>query len=295
MTRLQADLMLLAIAAIWGLAFVFQKTAMGHMGPFLFLAGRSLVAAVVLVALAWREDRRLGARPPAGFWLVAGYGGVTFFLGGILQQAGLITATVTNTGFLTALYVVITPILMWLFLAKPPRRYVWAAVGLAFAGTWLLGGGTVGGFSTGDWLVAVSALFWSAHMLIVAHSARYARPIGFTAVQFSVVAVLSTSGALVFEPVSASAIHGALLEILYVGILSSALTFTMLAVAMRHTPAAEATILVSMETVFAALCAAVILGEQLAPIGWVGAAMMFGATLVVQAGPFFAPTRSTNS
>lgn len=285
MTRLQADLMLIAIAAIWGLAFVFQKTAMESIGPFLFLASRALVAAVVLSLLALRESHRLGVQAPSGFWKISALGGVTFFIGGILQQIGLVTATVTNTGFLTGLYVVITPLLMWAVLRKLPRVYVWPAVLLAFIGTWFLGGGTIGGFSTGDWLVAISAIFWSAHMLVIAESAKYQRPIGFTAVQFVVAAALSLIGTFSFEANTLDGLIGALPEIAYVGILSSALTFTMLAVAMRHTPTAEATILVSTETVFAAVAAMVLLGETLLPIGWLGAAMMFGATIIVQAGP----------
>lgn len=285
MTRLQADIMLLSIAAIWGLAFVFQKTAMSHIGPFTFLAARAIVAAAALWLLAMRENARLAATPPIGFWSTCFLGGLTFFLGGILQQVGLVTATVTNTGFLTGLYVVITPLLMWLFLRQLPALYVWPAIGLAFGGTWLLGGGTIGGFSAGDWLVALSSGFWAAHMLVVAHSARFQRPIGFTAAQFSVVGALSVAGAAVSEPVSTAALYAALPEIAYVGLLSSALTFTLLAFALRHTPAAEATILVSTETLFAAACGAVLLGERLAPIGWLGAALMFGATVIVQAGP----------
>jgi drug/metabolite transporter (DMT)-like permease len=294
MSRLYADIMLLAIAAIWGLAFVFQKTAMSHIGPFLFLAARAMIAAAVLWLLAVRENARLPTKPPTGFWATSLIGGVTFFLGGILQQVGLVTSTVTNTGFLTGLYVVITPLLMWLVLGRLPAPHVWAAVALAFAGTWLLGGGTIGGFSLGDWLVALSALFWSAHMLVVAHSARYQRPIGFTAAQFSVVAVLSLAGALILEPVSPRELAAALPEIAYVGLLSSALTFTLLAIAMRHTPAAEATILVSTETLFAALCGALMLGEQLAVVGWVGAGLMFGATVIVQAAPIVLATTSGN-
>ncbi|MGI9522688.1 MAG: DMT family transporter [Hyphomicrobiaceae bacterium] len=285
MRRSQANVILLAIAAIWGLAFVFQKTAMDHIGPFLFLAARALIASIALAPLAWREHVRLGTRVPAGFWAIALCGGATFFLGGILQQIGLVTATVTNTGFLTGLYVIVTPFLSWLFLNRPPTGIVWPSVVLAFVGTWFLGGGTLGGFSIGDWLVALSAFFWSAHILVVAQSAKHARPVGFTAVQFFGVAIVSLSGAAAFENISWSELQGAVLEIAYVGFLSSALTFTLLAVAMRYTPAVEATILVSMETVFAALCAMVLLGETLSPIGWVGAAMMFLASMLVQIAP----------
>ena len=285
MHRIHANIMLLAIAAIWGLAFVYQKTAMDHIGPYLFLAARSVIAAVALFPLALRENASIPTRPATGFWLVSIAGGLSFFTGGILQQIGLVTATVTNTGFLTGLYVVITPLMMWLILRRHPRFYVWPAVALAFAGTWLLGGGTLGGFSTGDWLVAISAIFWSAHMLVIEHSARHARPIGFTAVQFAIVAVLSLIGAAAFETISLSALADATFEIAYVGLLSSALTFTLLAIAMKYTPAVEATILVSMETVFAALCAVILLGEWLPMIGWLGAGLMFGASIIVQIAP----------
>ena len=287
MGRLHANITLVAIAAIWGLAFVFQKTAMDHIGPYTFLAARSIIAALTLLPLALREDRNLAATAPTSFWLISLAGGCSFFTGGILQQIGLVTATVTNTGFLTGLYVVITPLLMWLVWRRTPRAYVWPAVALAFIGTWFLGGGTIGGFSRGDWLVAISAIFWSAHILIIAQSGIYARPIGFTAVQFAVVAGLSLIGAVAFETISADALLSAAGEIAYVGILSSALTFTLLAVAMKYAPPVEATILVSTETVFAALAAVILLGEWLAPIGWLGAAMMFAASLIVQAAPAF--------
>ncbi|MEM9355368.1 MAG: DMT family transporter [Pseudomonadota bacterium] len=285
MRRIHANIMLLAIAAIWGLAFVYQKTAMDHIGPYLFLASRSIIAALALLPLALRENSSLATRPATGFWIISLAGGLSFFTGGILQQIGLVTATVTNTGFLTGLYVVITPLMMWAILRRQPRSYVWPAVALAFVGTWLLGGGTLGGFSYGDWLVAISAIFWSAHMLVIEHSARHARPIGFTTVQFAVVAVLSLIGAFAFETISIQALADAAFEIAYVGLLSSALTFTLLAVAMKYTPAVEATILVSTETVFAALCAVILLGEWLPAIGWVGAGLMFAASLIVQVAP----------
>lgn len=285
MNRIQANIMLLGVAAIWGLAFVYQKTAMDHIGPYLFLAARATIAAIVLLPLALREDRALATGPAPSFWMISLAGGLSFFIGGILQQIGLVTATVTNTGFLTGLYVVITPLMMWLILRRHPRLYVWPAVALAFVGTWLLGGGTLSGFSTGDWLVAASAIFWSAHMLVIEHSGRHARPIGFTTVQFAVVAVISAIGAALFETISIARLADAMFEIAYVGVLSSALTFTVLAMAMKYTPAVEATILVSMETVFAALCAVILLGEWLPAIGWLGAGLMFCASLVVQVAP----------
>jgi drug/metabolite transporter (DMT)-like permease len=279
--------MLVAIAAIWGLAFVFQKTAMDHVGPYTFLALRAVIAALILapIALLYENGNR-PQRPNAAFWLIAIAGGFTFFVGGILQQIGLVTATVTNTGFLTGLYVVITPLLMWLVLSRPPGIIIWIAVALAFAGTWMLGGGTVGGFSWGDWLVVFSSFFWASHMLVIEHSGRHARPIAFTAIQFAVVALVSGIGALLLETPSIDTLLAAAPEIAYVGVLSSALTFTLLAVAMRHTNAAEATIIVSTETVFAAIAAVLLLSERLEWIGWLGAAMMFSASVLVQLAPY---------
>lgn len=287
MTRTQANLMLVAIAAIWGLAFVFQKTAMDHVGPYTFLALRAVIAALILapIALLYENGNR-PQRPNAAFWLIAIAGGFTFFVGGILQQIGLVTATVTNTGFLTGLYVVITPLLMWLVLSRSPGIIIWIAVALAFAGTWMLGGGTVGGFSWGDWLVVFSSFFWASHMLVIEHSGRHARPIAFTAIQFAVVALVSGIGALLLETPSIDTLLAAAPEIAYVGVLSSALTFTLLAVAMRHTNAAEATIIVSTETVFAAIAGVLLLSERLEWIGWLGAAMMFSASVLVQLAPY---------
>ncbi|MFM1816957.1 MAG: hypothetical protein RLZ98_3652 [Pseudomonadota bacterium] len=287
MNRLQADLMLLAIALVWGLAFVFQKTAMAHIGPFAFLAARSILAAAALALIAIWFEKNTRRSSGHGFWRYSVVAGVAFFLGAILQQAGIVTATVTNSGFLTGLYVVITPLLLWLVLAEPPRVHVWPAVGMAFAGAWLLGGGTIGGFSPGDWLVALSAVFWAAHIIIVARAARHLGPVAFTAAQFAVVALLATCGALLFEEVSLTRIIAAGGEILYVGLLSSALTFTLLAVAMRSTPPAEAAILVSMETVFAALAGMLLLGERLGAVALAGAAMMVVATVLVNAGAYF--------
>lgn len=290
MSRVQADLVLLFAAAVWGIAFLFQKSAMGHIGPLTFLAARCTVAAVTLAPLAFYERRRACERPvmnegQAGDYLrIAVMAGVAFFLAGLLQQSGLITATVTNTSFLTALYVVITPFIAWGWSRKLPSPLVWPAVALSALGTWLLGGGTLGAFSTGDVLVAASAVFWAAHVVITGSAARFQRAISFTASQFAVVAALAGTGALLFETVTLEGLAGAAAEIAYVGLLSSALTFTLLTIALKHTSPSEAAVIVSTETLFASFAAYLVLGERLALIGWVGAAMILMATLLLQLG-----------
>jgi drug/metabolite transporter (DMT)-like permease len=285
MRRIHADLLLVLAAVVWGVAFVFQKTAMDHIGPLLFVAARSTVAALALTPLALREARRASDQFPRGLMSIAPLGGAVFFLGAAIQQAGIVTATATNAGFLTALYVVITPLLVWIVMRRAPAWVVWPAVVMSFAGVWLLGGGTLDSFARGDLLVAISAFFWAAHVVVVAQAARYARPVTFSAIQFAVVAVLGLTGAILFEPISLSALAAAWREIAYVGLLSSALTFTLLAIAMKHTPPTEAAIIVSSETLFAALAGYLLLGERLSLIGWCGAGLILMAVLLVQAGP----------
>jgi drug/metabolite transporter (DMT)-like permease len=297
MRRLHADVLLLLAAAIWGLAFVFQKSAMAHVSECLFIAARGFVASAALAPLAWLEGHRApSAARIATVLPIAITGGVAFFLGALFQQIGLQTTSVGNTGFLTGLYVVITPLLMWGLTRDAPSRLVWLAVVLSFVGTWLLGGGTLTGFSLGDLLVAICAVFWAGHMVIVGRSSGFDRPIAFTAIQFAVVGTLGLIGALLSEPLTLGGmikgLSGAAGSIAYVGLLSSALTFTLLAVAMKHTPTSEAAIIVSLEAVFAALAGAWLLGERLTWIGMTGAAMILAATLIVQLGvaPVAAPT-----
>ena len=285
MRRIHADLLLVLAAVVWGVAFVFQKTAMDHIGPLLFVAARSTVAALALTPLAIREGRRAPDQFPSGLLSIATFAGAVFFLAAAIQQAGIITATATNAGFLTALYVVITPFLVWIVMRRAPTWVVWPAVVMSFVGVWLLGGGTVGSFGHGDMLVAVSAFFWAAHVVVVAQASRHARPVTFSAIQFAVVAVLGLTGAILFEPISIAALAAAWREIAYVGLLSSALTFTLLAIAMKYTPPTEAAIIVSSETLFAALAAYLLLGERLSLFGWCGAGLILAAVLLVQTGP----------
>jgi drug/metabolite transporter (DMT)-like permease len=281
-TRLNADVALLFAAAVWGLAFVFQKSAMAHIGPLAFIAARGLVAALALAPLAYREHTSSASGIGPGFWAISVAGGAAFFVAAWLQQAGLRTATVTNTGFLTALYVVITPFVAWMLSRKVPNAVVWPAAALSAIGTWLLGGGTLESFAYGDALVALSAFFWATHVVVTGRASPYRRPVGFTAIQFSVVGALGAAGSALLEETTASALRAACIDIAYVGLLSSALTFTILTMALQYTPPAEAAVIVSMETVFAAVAAYLLLGERLPPIGWAGAALILAATVLIQ-------------
>jgi drug/metabolite transporter (DMT)-like permease len=295
MRRLHADLLLLFAAAIWGLAFVFQKTAMGAIGPLTFIAARSIVAVLALAPFALRESRTAGAMPTRAFYQVAGSGGLAFFLGAAFQQFGLVTATVTNTGFLTALYVILVPILAWLFQGKPPIAIVWPAAALSFAGMWLLGGATLDALAFGDVLVIICAVFWAVHMIVTARASEFDRPLLFTCLQFAVVGALAVLGASLTETVTIAQLQSVWVEIAYVGLLSSALTFAILTVAMRHAPPAEAAVIVSTENLFSALAGALLLGERLGLINWAGAGLIVLATLLVQIAPYWQQRRTARA
>lgn len=291
MHRLNADLALLFAAAIWGTAFVYQKSAMDHVGPLSFVAARCSVAALALAPLAWLEARGHGGSLRRPFLTVAMWGGLAFFAAAWLQQTGIGAATVTNAGFLTALYVIFTPFLAWGWSGKAPSHFVWPAVALSAFGTWLLGGGTLGSFSPGDRLVVLSAVLWAAHVVITGHAAAFRRPITFTAVQFAVVAVLAACGAGLMETPTMAGFSAIVMEIAFVGLLSSAVTFTLLTVALQYTPPAEAAVIVSLETVFAAAAGYFLLGERLTGLGLAGAGLILLAILCIQIGPALAARR----
>ena len=271
-----ADALVLLAALIWGVAFYFQKTAMLHLGPFLFLGLRATIAAVALAPFAAREKGDPGILP------IALLGGALFFAAAVIQQVGIVEATVTNAGLLTALYVVMTPFMVWALKRRAPGPLIWAGAGLAFIGTWALGGGSFAAFTRGDWLIASSSVFWSSFIITTGESGKYGRPLTYVCLQFIVVAVMALAAAFMYETVSATAISDAMVPVLYVGLLSSTVTFGILAVSLRYVPPARAAIMLSLETVFAAIAGAVMLGERLPPIGWMGAALMFAAVVVVQ-------------
>lgn len=283
--RTRGDLLILLAAFIWGVAFYFQKVAMQDIGPLLFLGMRGAVAALVLLPFVFCEQQRVPRREQSRGGQIWPYGllaGAVFFLAGGTQQSGIVDATVTNTGFLTALYVVVTPFLFWIVRRQRPGLMTWLSVVLAFVGVWALSGGALESLNRGDILVACSSVFWATLIIISGQASRLAQPLSYTCIQFAVVALLSFVSALMFETIELDALRAALIPILYVGVLSSAFTFGIMAIALQHVPAPRASILLSMETVFAAMAGFLFLGESLSALGWIGALLILMAVVVVQ-------------
>ncbi|HET9821232.1 MAG TPA: DMT family transporter [Burkholderiaceae bacterium] len=286
MKRWQANLLLALVAAIWGSAFVAQNLAMQHLGPMAFTGVRFLVGALVVLPLALREQRYLRSRGLAHGRVdalqVAGLG-LLLWGGAALQQIGIQGTTVTNAGFLTALYVPVVPLLAWVRTGDAPRRWLWPAALGCLAGTWLLSGAGSVAFHPGDLWILASVLPWALHVLFVGEVAeRLAAPFTVACGQFLACGLAALAWALVAEPPSLDAIVAAAGGIAYTGVLSVGVGFTAQVVAQRFTAPADAAILLSAETLFAALCGYLLMGDRLTAAGWAGAALLFGCMLAVQ-------------
>lgn len=286
MTRTQANLLLTLIALIWGSAFVAQRWAMDHVGPMLFTGVRFLVGALVVLPLALRESRRVSLTR-ADLLHIAVLG-VLMAGGAALQQIGILSTSVTNAGFLTALYVPLVPVLGWLLLRHLPHPSVWPAGLACVAGAFLLSGAHQLRIGLGDLWVLASTLPWALHVLLVGRWAdRMGAPFLVACGQFLVCGLLSMGVALVLEPVSFEMLQAALGPTLYGGVISVGLAFTAQVVAQRHAHAADAAIILSSETLFAAGFGYALLGERLDAAGLWGCGLMLLGILLVQLLPLF--------
>lgn len=286
MTRLTANLLLLLTALIWGTAFVAQNLGMKDIGPLAFTGIRFLLGALIVLPLAAREYWRLQARRLAFSrreWLGAGGLGLLLAVGATLQQIGIAGTTVTNAGFFTVLYVPLVPLLSFALYRALPHWSVWPAAAGCVAGTWLLGGGRLDALTAGDYWVLASTLFWAAHVLLVGRvAAEKGAAITVACTQFVVCGVVCLTAALLSEPITLSGLQAATPAILYAGVMSVGVAFTLQVVAQRHTPATDAGIILSAETFFAAVAGAVFVGETLAPLQLAGCALILIGILAVQ-------------
>jgi drug/metabolite transporter (DMT)-like permease len=283
MTRVQANLVLLLVGAMWGMGFVAQSTAMEAIGPFFFVGLRFGVAGVSMLPFAWREARRSGQRLSPEDWRAFAFIGALLFGGMVAQQTGLMTTTVTNSGFLTGLYVIMVPLFAVILFRQWPHPVIWPAALLALIGIWFLSGGKIAALTTGDWLTVLCAAFWALQLIFISRHANHTgRPVTLAVVQFAVCGVLGLLIALGFETIDWSAVRIAAPEILYTGIFSGGLAFTLQAVGQRYTTAPQAAIFLASEAVFAALFGIWLLGERLPATGFLGCALIFSAILIVE-------------
>lgn len=286
MTRTQANLVLLLAGAMWGMGFVAQSTAMQHVGPLLFIGLRFTAATLVMLPFALREAGKAQTALRPVDWRAFLTIGALLFTGMSAQQFGLLSTSVTNSGFLTGLYVVMVPIFGVLLFREWPHIVVWPSALVAFIGIWLLSGGHVSALTGGDWLTILCAAIWALQLIMIArHALHTGRPVTLAVTQFAVCAVAGMALGLATETFDLTAIRSAAPEILFSGIFAGGFAFTLQAIGQRYTSAAQAAIFLASESVFAGLFAALILGERLPPIGLVGCALIFAAIIAVEALP----------
>ena len=282
---LRSDSLLLLAAFIWGTTFVAQRKGMDYVGPMTYNGLRFALGGLTLLPVIFRpylRGRRIELSSSQRFLALGGsLAGLALFAGASLQQVGLLYTTAGKAGFITSLYVVIVP-LMGLFLGHRCGITVWVGAVLAVAGLYLLsvrGAFTIG---RGDLLVLISAFFWAAHVLLIGYLAMRANPVHIACVQFFACSVLGLLAAGFFEDVTMQAICRAAIPILYGGVLSAGVAFTLQVVSQRTCPPAHAAIIMSMETVFAALAGWAILDETLSLRDFAGCGLMLAGLLVVQ-------------
>lgn len=278
--RLKADLTLLLAALIWGLAFVAQRTAAEATGILIYNASRFLLGGIILLVVL-----RFKLKLDAAGWRSTILVGLILGTASFLQQAGMRITTAGNAGFITAIYVVLVPLWLALFWKRKTGKIVWVAALITLAGGAMLSGGSLNGFNFGDGLELLGAGMWAFHVIFVERMVQKVDVLSFAVGQYLTAGLVSAVLGLVFEWQSLPSLGGQWLSILYTGIFSTAIAFTLQALAQRHAPPADAAVLLSTEAVFAALAGWLILNEQLAPIQIVGAVLILAAVLLVQMWP----------
>lgn len=282
--RLRADLTLLAVAAIWGSAFVVQRLAAVEVGVYLFNGLRFLVAALVLAPLA--ASRVLTGPEMAGLDRSSLPGvilvGLLLVGGSAFQQAGLKYTTAGNAGFITGLYVVIIPLFLALFWHQRLARLTWLGALLAVIGLFLLSTGGQLRLNRGDALVLAGAVFWALHVIFTGRLVQRLDVLQFAVGQYLVCALVSLSIGLALEPHALPALADHWWAVAYTGLVSVGLGYTLQAVGQRVAPPADAAIILSLEAVFAALSGWLFLGEMLSPLQLLGCGVMLLGMLFAQ-------------
>ncbi len=281
---LRADFLMLITAMIWGTAFVAQRVGMDNIGPFLFTGLRFALGALALLPLLLYQGRHAARHEPfmqRGLLLGGLAMGLALTLGINLQQVGLLFTSVTNSGFITGLYVIVVP-LLGLIVGNRTGLGTWLGAVLAVGGMALLSIGENFQVASGDWIQLAGAFVWGLHVLLVSFFVSRHDAIRLAFLQFATCAVVSLILAALFEETSLGAVWLAAPALLYGGLFAVAVGYTLQVVAQKHAIASHAAIILSLEAVFAAIAGALFLDESLSPRGYFGCALMFIGMLTAQ-------------
>ncbi|MDO4261406.1 MAG: DMT family transporter [Eubacteriales bacterium] len=286
------NLMLVLTALIWGCAFVAQSVGMDYVGPFTFNAVRCLIGSAVLVPVIFFFGRNGGAEKEEKARTSGSGGRRTLLLGGVccglalavassLQQWGILYTTVGKAGFITAMYIVLVPVLGML-LGKKVRPLIALCVGLAVLGLYFLCMTETLRLGLGDFLVMLCALVFAVHILLIDYFSPKADAVKMSAIQFLTAAVVCGVPMLVWERPGFGAILAAWMPLLYAGVMSCGVAYTLQIAAQKHADPTVASLLLSLESVFSVLAGWVLLGQSLSARELIGCALMFGAIVLAQ-------------
>lgn len=292
MEKAKGNLLLLLTALIWGSAFVAQSVGMDYIGPFTFNAVRNLIAVVVLIPVVWVFGCSRGEKSRLTPWqrlkpdpvtLKAGVlCGLWMGIATVLQQVGMVMTTAGKGGFITALYIILVPIL-GRFLGRPVRKILLLCVPMALVGFYLLcvkGDFTV---SFGDFLIFLCAIFFAGQILTIDHYLlKGANSVKLAWVQFGMTFLISAVLTVLYEKPVAAALWDARWALLYTGLLSSCVAYTLQIVGQKYTEPTTATLIMSLESVFAALSGWLFLGETMTGKELTGCVLVFVAVLLAQ-------------
>lgn len=287
--QIKSSLILLLTATIWGVAFVAQSVGMEYIGPFTFNAIRCVLGGLVLipVILVLKKKKETGAEnqekeDKKTLWAGGIACGVILCIASNLQQFGIMEASVGKSGFFTALYIVMIPVI-GIFIGKRPGIKLWFCVALAVVGMYLLcmkdGSFTI---ERADIMLLLCALAFSFHILVVDYFSPKVDGVKMSWIQFFVCGVLSAVGMLFTETPDISNIQAAWLPLLYAGLLSCGVGYTLQIVGQKGINPVIASLIMSLESVISALAGWVILGQVLSPKEILGCVLMFVAIIITQ-------------
>ena len=285
MSRIKADLMLFVTALIWGSVFAIQRVASQTAGVFPFNASRFFLGALVLLIIV-----RFRWKPQGRQWFWIALAGTLLFAASAFQQAGLRSTTAANAGFITGAYVVVIPFVLSLFFKQSIPWRAWLAAAMTAAGVYMLSAGSEMHLNPGDALELAGTFLWALHVIVVGKAVQKVDVMTFAIGQYLVVGLLSFIPSLTLERSALSGLPGMWWAVVYAGVLSIAIGFTLQASAQQVAPPTDAAILLSLEAAFAAVFGWWWLGENLQPMQWLGCAVILAAILLSQIHPEASPT-----
>lgn len=286
MSRLKADLALFLVSLIWGAAFLFQKKGVMAMGPFTFVAVRFVMSAMVILPKVIPEYRQLKGLP-SGVLKELVFLCMVFALAVVLQHWGLVSTTVTNAGFLTGLYVLFVAMICRFVFKQTVSKYIFPAAFLSVVGVgFLSGGGDLSKMNFGDLMVVFCAVAFGFQVALIGRIMKaFAAPYCVSFLQYALTAAVGGILSLMFEQPGLQDVWVARWDLLYAGVLSGGVAYTLQAVAQQFTPASDSAVIMSLESLFAAVFGVLVNGDAFTLQIAFGAALILAAIVMVEFGP----------